>query len=64
MPPPSKRSKDTPPADLDFAATQEIDPGFVDAVLKRGAETLAPGDFDETEVMLDLPTPKKPAAKN
>jgi hypothetical protein len=63
MPPHSKRSAEKPATDLDFATTQEIDPAFVDAVLRRADATLAPGDFDETEVLPDLGATKKPATK-
>jgi hypothetical protein len=62
MIPQRKRPSPAPQAsDLDFDATQEIDPGLVDSILTHGEPTLIPGDFDETAVMLDLPSgPAKP----
>ena len=54
-----------PPApkgpELDFDATQEIDPGLVDSILAGGSPTLTQGDFDDTEIMLEVGGPAKPA---
>jgi hypothetical protein len=57
---PHKRATDEAPSELEFGATQEIDTGIVEALLMPPEPTLAPGDFDDTEVMLDLGLPKKP----
>ena len=63
MNPRRKRPAESPSKDLDFDATQEIDPALVDSILTRSEPTLASGDFDDTEVMLDLDTPRKPVSR-
>jgi hypothetical protein len=60
--PQRKRSAATPSPELDFAATQEIDPALVEAILNPREATLMPGDFDDTEV-LDLGKPRKPTQR-
>jgi hypothetical protein len=56
-----------PPApktpELDFDATQEIDPALVDSILSRGEPTMVQSDFDDTEILLDIDKPAKPAAR-
>ena len=37
---------------LPFDVTQEIDPGLVDDVLRRGESTLTQADFDDITVVL------------
>jgi hypothetical protein len=49
--------------ELDFDTTQEIDPGLVDSILAGGNATLTQGDFDDTEILLDVGGPAKPAAR-
>ena len=49
--------------ELDFDTTQEIDPALVDSILSRGEPTMAPGDFDDTEILLDIGKPAKPAGR-
>jgi hypothetical protein len=56
-----------PPApkvpELDFDTTQEIDPALVDSILSGGNPTLTQSDFDDTEILLDVGGPAKPAAR-
>jgi hypothetical protein len=56
-----------PPAanspELDFDTTQEIDPALVDSILSRSDPTMVQGDFDDTEILLDIGKPAKPAAR-
>ncbi len=60
---PQRKRPSAPKApELDFDATQEIDPGLVDSILAGGNATLTQSDFDETEVLLDVGGPPKPAA--
>ena len=52
-----QRKRPAPPKaqDLEFDATQEIDPALVDSMLAgRSNATLTQSDFDETEVLLDI----------
>jgi hypothetical protein len=52
---PQRKLPPSPKAsELDFDTTQEIDPALVDSILAGGAATLTQGDFDETEVLLDV----------
>ena len=61
---PQRKRPPTPKApELDFDATQEIDPGLVNSILSGGSNaTLTQSDFDDTEILLDVGAPKKPAA--
>ncbi len=63
MIPQRKRSPTPKTPELDFDATQEIDPGLVDSILAGGNATLTQSDFDDTEILLDIGTPAKPAAR-
>jgi hypothetical protein len=60
---PQRKRPPAPKApELDFDTTQEIDPALVDSIL-AGGSTLTQGDFDDTEILLDVGTPAKPAAR-
>jgi hypothetical protein len=48
---------------LEFDTTQEIDPGLVDSILSGDDATLTQRDFDDTEILLDVGGPTKPAAR-
>ena len=50
-------------SELDFDTTQEIDPALVDSILAGGNATLTQGDFDDTEILLDVGAPAKPATR-
>jgi hypothetical protein len=56
-----------PPApnapELDFDVTQQIDPALADAALARGDPTLTQADFDDTEILLDVGVPRRPATR-
>ena len=57
-----RKNSTTPKApELDFDTTQEIDPGLVDSILAGGEPTLTQTDFDDTEILLDLGVPARPA---
>lgn len=60
MIPQRKRSTAPQAPQLDFDATQEIDPGLVDSILSGGNATLTQSDFDDTEILLDVGRPAKP----
>jgi hypothetical protein len=61
---PQRKRPPAPKApELDFDTTQEIDPGLVDSILAGGNATLTQSDFDDTEILLDVGTPAKPAAR-
>ena len=60
---PQRKRPPAPKApELDFDTTQEIDPGLVDSILAGGNATLTQSDFDDTEILLDVAGPAKPAA--
>lgn len=63
MIPQRKRTPAPKAPELDFDTTQEIDPGLVDSILSRGNATLTQSDFDDTEILLDVGTPAKPATR-
>jgi len=63
MIPQRKRSPAPKAPELDFDTTQEIDPGLVDSILAGGNATPAESDFDDTEILLDVGKPAKPAAR-
>jgi hypothetical protein len=61
---PQRKRSPTPKApELDFDTTQEIDPALVDSILAGGNATLTQGDFDDTEILLDVGSPPKPATR-
>jgi len=59
MTPRRKRSTASKTEELEFDTTQEIDPALVDSILSRSEPTLLPGDFDDTEILLDVTAPTK-----
>ena len=63
MIPQRKRSPAPKASELDFDATQEIDPALVDSILAGGNATLTQGDFDDTEILLDGNAPAKPGGR-
>ncbi|HVY63955.1 MAG TPA: hypothetical protein VHH11_03955 [Gammaproteobacteria bacterium] len=49
--------------DLDFATTQQIDPALAELMRSRGEPAPLPGDFDDTEILVDLGVSRPPAAR-
>jgi hypothetical protein len=63
MIPQRKRPAAPKAPELEFDTTQEIDPALVDSILAGREPTLMPGDFDDTEVLLDVGKPAKSAPR-
>lgn len=62
MNPQRKRTPVPKVPELEFDTTQEIDPALVDSILSGDNASLTQSDFDDTEILLDIGGPAKPAA--